>query len=573
MELKAASKWWAVASIMMLDKNIRDYLKKDKELKTYDVTINKQGQANVDISISNFKKSHEGGPSCIRELYMVLKYKDKEYVSSFHLNVYQELSSAIKNKKGQTTVGVETVTGEGNCGGKYCLIVGNKGKLIEEINIRLAGFGGLVPTDIFTSDTRQAVIQFQKDYMGIEPTGRICGNTLKAIGEFGKKYKFPFDQLKCHCTTKGQQDSNVITGKKETNNCQGFGDGSNKGKYKYNDKKEKYHFYEYPGVHRSLLWGYKAFLFYLEKTKSKYTVNSISSAFRCRFHSIFKGSETTNHFGKAMDILFDKNGVRTKKTSDVELIRKEYFVKYSGASIDWGVNNKFGLESTKTGAISWVHLDVRKFAQEYLLDKFFVKNESDLNGEELEDLANRIVYSCDGKGCPTCNFGNGSEVRVDPLTLSTSDKGIEFIKDWESFRADLYNDSEGHCTIGYGHLVHEGNCNGNAAESEFKNGISESKADELFTQDLIKFEKAVRKISKVNLYQYEFDALVSLLYNAGANFLPTGAPKLYKYLNNGDYDKAASEFLDITNNNTSGLVKRRKAENQMFLNNIYNSKH
>lgn len=38
---------------------------------------------------------------------------------------------------------------------------------------------------------------------------------------------------------------------------------------------------------------------------------------------------------------------------------------------------------------------------------------------------------------------------------------------------------------------------------------------------------------------------------------------------NKNYVVAASEFLDITNGGTSGLVNRRNKENKIFLENIY----
>ena len=59
----------------------------------------------------------------------------------------------------------------------------------------------------------------------------------------------------------------------------------------------------------------------------------------------------------------------------------------------------------------------------------------------------------------------------------------------------------------------------------------------------------------MNLYQYEFDALVSLLFNLGSL---RKAPLLKSKLNSGDYAGAADEFLDITNDGTTGLVTRRR---------------
>ncbi|EKT3967485.1 hypothetical protein NTJ12_002577, partial [Flavobacterium psychrophilum] len=52
-----------------------------------------------------------------------------------------------------------------SCGEKFCIKKGDKSELIREINIRLAGFGGNVPTDEFTDRTEKMIKQFQRDYM------------------------------------------------------------------------------------------------------------------------------------------------------------------------------------------------------------------------------------------------------------------------------------------------------------------------------------------------------------------------------------------------------------------------
>lgn len=52
-------------------------------------------------------------------------------------------------------------------------ISSGKSELIREINIRLAGFGGALPTDEFTELTAKCIKQFQRDYMGVSETGKI----------------------------------------------------------------------------------------------------------------------------------------------------------------------------------------------------------------------------------------------------------------------------------------------------------------------------------------------------------------------------------------------------------------
>ena len=88
---------------------------------------------------------------------------------------------------------------------------------------------------------------------------------------------------------------------------------------------------------------------------------------------------------------------------------------------------------------------------------------------------------------------------------------------------------------------------------------------------LEKFEDAVKRDVTVPLYQNEYDALVSLLYNCGENFLKNNkSPKLYNYLKNRNYSQAADEFADIVTGG-AGLKQRRQGEINIFKNNIYNN--
>lgn len=297
-------------------------------------------------------------------------------------------------------------TSDNNCGGKFCIQVGSpKSELIREINIRLAGFGGNVPTDVFTPRSERMIRQFQRDYMKVSETGKVCGNVLKAIDEFCETYKFIFSEIKCKCTTKGKVTNDVLLGKATLNNCNGFGDGSNKGKYVKSGNSEKSHAYEHPGLHRSLLFALKAVKFYMDKINTKYKYDSISSGFRCRFHSVFMSTQTTNHMGKALDVLFNyEKGGRAQKQTDLDTIRKDYFEKYLGATYWTKNSNKekcFGLETYAQGAKTWVHFDVREFDDEHLTDNFFCKIEEIFKGKSIVQIANESGYSnmcnCMGK--------------------------------------------------------------------------------------------------------------------------------------------------------------------------------
>ena len=103
---------------------------------------------------------------------------------------------------------------------------------------------------------------------------------------------------------------------------------------------------------------------------------------------------------------------------------------------------------------------------------------------------------------------------------------------------------------------------------KYRNGITKQEANDLFISDLSVTEKRLRKRVKVPLLQCEFDALVSLLYNAGVDLK---APKLFTHLENKEY-QAAEEFKDIINRGTAsekGLRNRRLKEVDIFNNSNY----
>ncbi|WP_185147012.1 peptidoglycan-binding domain-containing protein, partial [Chryseobacterium echinoideorum] len=298
---------------------------------------------------------------------------------------------------GAVIVGSENInTGGNNCGGKFCIKKGSpKSELIREINIRLAGFGGNVPTDEFTDRTEKMIKQFQRDYMKVPETGKICGNVLKAIDEFQAKYPINFDEIKCKCGS-----------------CTGYGKERNSEEYQNTKILEKHRKYEYPGVHRSLLWCYRASQFYINKdTQLNFKTKWVESGYRCHDHYIYKRDKTTNHCGKALDIHYNilSTGQRTKNNDDMNKIRKDIFMKYTGAKQDWNSGKDiFYLESFAT---TWIHVDVREFSQEYLTKKYFVKNLSELNGKSIVQLANELGFkdmcSCGG-GFSSDNSNNSN---------------------------------------------------------------------------------------------------------------------------------------------------------------------
>ncbi|OCG26344.1 hypothetical protein A9G45_10980 [Gilliamella sp. HK2] len=261
---------------------------------------------------------------------------------------------------------------------------GDKHEIIREINIRLAGFGGNVPTDEFTERTEKMIKQFQRDYMQVEETGVVDIKVIQAIDRFQEEYTINntiWLQLKCRCSPK---------------QCSGFGNGSGK-----NTSPEQFNKYEYPGLHRSLLFGFCALNFYLSR-QNVYKFREISSGYRCSLHK--EGGTTSNHRGKALDIQFNKGNweIRHRFYINIEplmYIRDNFFATYLNAQNKWANSNLFSTEPIglkkdnsiidRNHTYSWIHMDVRSFEKQYLLDEYFCTDAATLNKEKLITLINK----------------------------------------------------------------------------------------------------------------------------------------------------------------------------------------
>nr|WP_305121666.1 lysozyme [Aeromonas sp. SG16] len=111
-------------------------------------------------------------------------------------------------------------------------------------------------------------------------------------------------------------------------------------------------------------------------------------------------------------------------------------------------------------------------------------------------------------------------------------------------------------TIGWGHTG-----------PEVREGViwTQEKADEVFLDDIKRFEAGVIAMINVPLAQGHFDALVSLAYNIGLGNLKKST--LLKKLNASDYNGASLEFSRWNKNGNKvmrGLVRRRAAEECLF---------
>ena len=139
-------------------------------------------------------------------------------------------------------------------------------------------------------------------------------------------------------------------------------------------------------------------------------------------------------------------------------------------------------------------------------------------------------------------------------TFSTSQDGINLIKEFEGLQLESYYCASGVLTIGYGHT---------GTDVYIGQRINEQQAEELLRQDLKRFEQGVPGLITVPLLQKEFDAIVSFSFNVGLGGLSDSTFR--KRMNRGE-DKPTcfrEEFPKWVKGGSGvlpGLVRRRDAE-------------
>lgn len=140
--------------------------------------------------------------------------------------------------------------------------------------------------------------------------------------------------------------------------------------------------------------------------------------------------------------------------------------------------------------------------------------------------------------------------------------GLSIIKFYETFQDKAYNDGVDVITIGYGTTVYS-----NGTKVKLGDTISLEKAEsELFHHIQHEICLKLFNIINVDISQNKFDSIVSLVYNIGITAFSKST--LLKKLNSNLIDDAAKQF-DVWNmaggKKSSGLVKRRKTEKNLFL--------
>ena len=145
--------------------------------------------------------------------------------------------------------------------------------------------------------------------------------------------------------------------------------------------------------------------------------------------------------------------------------------------------------------------------------------------------------------------------------MKTSQRGIDLIKAFEGFSSKPYLCPAQYWTIGYGNIRGR---DGKRIKGDTP-AISTDEAETLLAHELVRFERTVDRLIKVDLNQGQYDALVSFAYNLGGGALASSS--LRRILNRGNYPGAERQFkrwVFAGGRKLRGLVKRRAAEAELF---------
>jgi lysozyme len=140
--------------------------------------------------------------------------------------------------------------------------------------------------------------------------------------------------------------------------------------------------------------------------------------------------------------------------------------------------------------------------------------------------------------------------------MKTGIRGLGLIKKFEGCKLTAYLCPAGLVTIGYGNTFYK-----NGSKIKLGDKITQQQAEELLMDLLPQYEAIVNKNIKIDLTQYQFDALVSFAWNCGKS------ETLFRLVNSKSKDLKQWWETHYTTGGgkvLQGLVNRRKAEAQLF---------
>jgi GH24 family phage-related lysozyme (muramidase) len=154
------------------------------------------------------------------------------------------------------------------------------------------------------------------------------------------------------------------------------------------------------------------------------------------------------------------------------------------------------------------------------------------------------------KSCPIVKYVSG-----------TSFEGMQFIAYWEGFRNSAYSDLLGHCTVGFGHKLHDGPCK----EGDWPLYVTNDQGWILFDEDIDKVDFQIFLMGIV-LNQNQWDSLASIIFNMGfPNFQKSS---IYKVLKEGKFEDVPV-YIRLATCCADVLIKRRDSEAKIWESGFY----
>lgn len=160
-----------------------------------------------------------------------------------------------------------------------------------------------------------------------------------------------------------------------------------------------------------------------------------------------------------------------------------------------------------------------------------------------------------------------------------SDDGLSFLAVWESgvlngvykghevtegFILTAYLDNVGIPTVGCGHRIYP------ADKIKVGDTISLERARAFKKQAIDLVEDRINSDVKVPLFQFEYDALASIIFNCGQN---DGAKEIVKKTNTAEYGKMFDYILKYRVGTNKGVGHRCFAEARLFAAGAYDASH
>lgn len=164
--------------------------------------------------------------------------------------------------------------------------------------------------------------------------------------------------------------------------------------------------------------------------------------------------------------------------------------------------------------------------------------------------------------------------------MKTSEVGIQLIKHYESLHDGDFKRiglqpkmcPAGIWTVGWGHALKDINGKWLKGVEGYTRmldiypdleTITEQEADEMLMEDLVPFESKINSLN-LKLQQYQFDALMSFVFNCGFNALLSSTLLRRIKGEKGSIEEAFLMWNKADGKVLPGLTKRRKTEAELF---------